>query len=87
LAGELQINPRTVVKAYEELNHEGLVVMKQGQGVFVTVEREVTPADVRDKKITELARRMLAEASRMGANKEEVLAIIRKVVEQMEANQ
>ncbi|MHC4714852.1 MAG: GntR family transcriptional regulator, partial [Planctomycetota bacterium] len=32
LAGRLKINPRTVVKAYEELAHAGLVVMRQGQG-------------------------------------------------------
>jgi GntR family transcriptional regulator len=32
----LTINPNTVVKAYAELEHEGLVVRRQGMGTFVT---------------------------------------------------
>jgi GntR family transcriptional regulator len=32
----LAINPNTVVKAYTELEHEGLVVRRQGMGTFVT---------------------------------------------------
>jgi GntR family transcriptional regulator len=31
----LAINPNTVVKAYTELEHEGLVVRRQGMGTFV----------------------------------------------------
>ncbi len=31
----LAINPNTVVKAYAELEHEGLVVRRQGMGTFV----------------------------------------------------
>src|SRR6476469_4752542 len=32
----LTINPNTVVKAYAELEHEGLVVRRQGTGTFVS---------------------------------------------------
>ena len=32
---ELAINPNTVVKAYTELEHQGLVVRRQGTGTFV----------------------------------------------------
>lgn len=32
----LAINPNTVAKAYAELEHEGLVVRRQGMGTFVT---------------------------------------------------
>ena len=31
----LAINPNTVVKAYSELEHEGLVVRRQGVGTFI----------------------------------------------------
>ena len=87
LARQLKINPRTVVKAYDELRHAGLVVMKQGQGVFVTTKRETVRADVRRKAIAELARRLLAEASRMGANADEILAIIRNEAHKMESEE
>ena len=36
LAEELVINPNTVAKAYRELEHEGIVELRQGAGAFVT---------------------------------------------------
>ena len=34
---ELAINPNTVVKAYRQLDNEGLVTARPGQGTFVAV--------------------------------------------------
>ena len=45
LAEELVINPNTVAKAYRELEHEGVVELRQGAGAFVAAsagERKVT---------------------------------------------
>jgi GntR family transcriptional regulator len=84
LAGQLKINPRTVVKAYEELEKQALAVMRQGQGVFITAT-EAAPASTRQKVIAQMTRRMLAEASRIGASAEEVLAIVKEVSENMRA--
>ncbi len=48
----LAINPNTVVKAYAELEHQGLVVRRQGTGTFVTAAPPpgvlVAPPAVRD---------------------------------------
>ena len=35
MAEDLLINPNTVVRAYRDLEHEGLVELKQGSGAFV----------------------------------------------------
>ena len=35
LAEELVINPNTVAKAYRELEHEGVIELRQGAGAFV----------------------------------------------------
>ncbi len=86
LAGQLKINSRTVVRAYEELAHANLVVMKQGQGVFVTDHREAVAKSIREKVIAEQVRRLLAEASRMGAGSEEVAGILREVANEMESD-
>jgi len=83
LADELKVNPRTVVKAYEELSHAGLVVMKQGQGVFVNKQPSV-PAAARRSAIGDIAKRMLAEAARMGAGGQEVIDIVRDEAKRME---
>jgi GntR family transcriptional regulator len=36
VVGRLAINPNTVLKAYRELDHEGLVEGRRGQGTFVS---------------------------------------------------
>lgn len=84
LADQLKINPRTVVKAYEELAHGGLVIMQQGRGVFVSQQRDATPARVRRKILSESTRRLLAEAKRLGADTREVVDIVEEVAREME---
>ena len=39
LAEELVVSPNTVAKAYSELEHEGLLELRQGSGAFVFVDR------------------------------------------------
>ncbi len=83
LAKDLKINPRTVVRAYEELQSTGLVVMRQGQGVFLRERRVATPLSERRRVIREMAQRMLSEAARMGAEPDEVIDVLRKASEEM----
>ncbi len=86
LAKQLKINPRTVVKIYEELQSGGLVIRRQGQGVFVKDGQSAVPTHTRNKLIGEMARRMLAEASRLGAGEDEVAAIFNKIREEMRSD-
>ena len=39
LAEELVVSPNTVAKAYSELEHEGLLELRQGSGAFICVKR------------------------------------------------
>lgn len=39
LAEELVVSPNTVAKAYSELEHEGILELRQGLGAFVCVKR------------------------------------------------
>ena len=39
LAQELIVSPNTVAKAYSELEHEGLLELRQGSGAFICVNR------------------------------------------------
>eukprot|EP01030_Chromulinospumella_sphaerica_P031840 gene31840-32511_t len=36
LAGDLRLNPNTVAQAYRELEREGVVYVRRGQGTFVS---------------------------------------------------
>ncbi|MDB5387607.1 MAG: GntR family transcriptional regulator [Planctomycetaceae bacterium] len=83
LANTLAINMRTVVKAYEELCHEGLAVMQQGRGVFITAPQGALPTARRREVLIDLVQRLLAEAQRLGATHEEVQSVLRQVAEEM----
>jgi GntR family transcriptional regulator len=57
LAEELVVSPHTVVKAYSELEHDGVLELRHGTGAFITVKR-------RTKSLTDhvhLARRRLRD--------------------------
>jgi len=49
LAEQLVINPNTVAKAYRELEHEGVIELRQGAGAFVS-------AAARTKRLTDTLR-------------------------------
>ena len=83
LAKQLKINPRTVVKAYEELRSAGLAVMRQGQGVFITDNQATLPGKVRKKQIEDMSRRLFAEAARLGADNTEVIKIVKETAKKM----
>jgi GntR family transcriptional regulator len=83
LAKQLKINPRTVVKAYEELRSAGLAVMRQGQGVFITDNQATLPGKVRKKQIEDMSRRLFAEAARLGADSTEVIKIVKETAKKM----
>ena len=47
LAGELVINPNTVVRAYRELEHEKIVELRQGSGAFISESVSGRTGDMR----------------------------------------
>src|SRR5690348_14101288 len=69
LAEALGVNMHTVLRGYAELEKEGLVRMRRGQGVTVCGAPERA-------RIVILARQLLSEAHRTGVGKDELLAIV-----------
>jgi GntR family transcriptional regulator len=75
----LAINPNTVLKAYKELEHLGLVVARPGVGTFVT-------KTLRDDSLAahgplrQSLQRWLAQARRAGLDEESIEAIFRDVL-------
>jgi GntR family transcriptional regulator len=45
VVGTLTINPNTVLRAYRELDHEGLVEGRRGVGTFVAADAAPPPRD------------------------------------------
>jgi GntR family transcriptional regulator len=79
LAADLGVNPNTVKQAYRELEREGLVLVRRGQGTFVS-ESSVNGAE-RERMLRSVAERALVQARRLGARAEELIEAVRAVEE------
>jgi GntR family transcriptional regulator len=72
LAGQLRINPATVVQAYRELESEGFVEMRQGAGTYVREVESERRKDEREAEARRLVQAMLAEAGKLGLSAAEL---------------
>jgi GntR family transcriptional regulator len=78
LAAELVVNPRTVSQAYQELEREGVVYVRRGQGTFVSADLQ-PDREERRALAQGVAKRALLDARRNGLGVEELVTIIRDV--------
>ena len=75
LAAELRINPNTVAQAYRELEREGVVHVRRGQGTYVTPDA-VNGAD-RRALARGVAERAMRDARRHGLDADDLVAALR----------
>lgn len=74
VVADLAINPNTVLKAYRELEHDGLVAARPGVGTFVTATLGDGPLAALGPLRQDL-RRWLAKARRAGLDEEGIEAL------------
>lgn len=72
LAKELAVNPNTVVRAYDVLEREGLIVRRQGAGCFTTGHGSDLDADRRKDQLERLVRHTATEAYHLGFSAKEI---------------
>jgi GntR family transcriptional regulator len=83
LSKDLAVNPTTIVKAYSELQHEGIIELRHGKGVFLTeVSRRMTALE-RGAALRRPARQLAMEASQMGVSEQEVLRVVKEELEKL----
>ncbi len=75
VAGDLAINPNTVVKAYRQLEHEGLAGGRPGQGTFITATLASPPQDASAALRASLAQ-WFRDAEEAGFSDDAVTALI-----------
>ena len=76
LAEELVVSPNTVVKAYAELEHEGLLEMRQGSGAFVAGRRPTKAKSDRVRHAQERVRALVERLQGEGFDEEEIQRLV-----------
>jgi GntR family transcriptional regulator len=76
LAQSLSVNPTTVVKAYNELQHEQVIELRHGKGAFVLAHSPRFSARERDRALRRIAQQLAVEAGQMGASLDQVQAML-----------
>jgi GntR family transcriptional regulator len=71
LAQELLVSPATVVKAYEELEHEGVLELRQGLGAFIRATARPSEKD-RIHQAKKRIRRLLDDLRNAGLRDDEI---------------
>lgn len=84
LAVELRVNPNTVGQAYRELEREGLVYVRRGQGTFATAV--LPPSEAPNERARAVAEKALLDAHRSGVDVDDLIEALRAVAERKSLN-
>lgn len=87
LAKILAVNPTTVVKAYDDLAQDGVIVMQHGKGAFVA---EGAPPKLGQREREATLRRLLrpaaVEARQLGVSADQAAKLLRDAINELEQN-
>jgi GntR family transcriptional regulator len=81
LAMDLMINPNTVARAYLELEHDGVIYKRQGQGTFVSAQAVDASRRERQKVVGALLEKAIREATASGMTVGEIEELYRAAME------
>jgi GntR family transcriptional regulator len=80
LAVDLQINPNTVARAYNELEIRGVVTTQQGTGTFISEQQIDLSAEERQQILSRLVHSFLGGAASYGFSVDEIAAYLQGLV-------
>ena len=82
----LSVNPNTVVKAFSELEHQGMVVRRQGVGTFVSAAPPLASLAVAPKLLGPLAR-WVERARQDGLSAEQIRLLLEAALDEPAASE
>ena len=85
-ARQLKINPTTVTRIYKELEHDGVIVLRQGRGAFVAANPRTASKKEAKQVVKQKARELFVEGLRMGLDKNEIDQVLNGEYEKIRAN-
>lgn len=84
LAVELKVNPNTIARAYQELENEGMIYFKRGQGAFVTPQSSDDLLTQAKLEMVKHINEIVTIARSMGLDRTQIRTIFDAVLEQQE---
>ena len=76
LAKDMTINPNTIQKAYQELERQGIIYVKRGQGTFINPDIKAKNREEKMSNLKEAVKTLVVESIYLGISKEELVQII-----------
>lgn len=80
LAEDLVVSPNTVARAYSELEHEGLVGLRQGSGAFITINRRARSLADRVQAASKSVEDLIRDLHRQGLHDNEIWRLFEKAL-------
>jgi GntR family transcriptional regulator len=84
LARELAINPNTVLRAYEVLERDGVLVRRQGAGCFLSDRGSDLAHSEKRKQLVESMRRAVTEAFHLGFRADDVKKALAQCLDEVQ---
>ena len=84
LSKHVVVNPNTIARVYQELERDGVLVTRQGLGVFVGTPKRDLMKRARDERLTELLDKLLTEAVHLGYSAAAVKEMLAKRLKQFQ---
>ncbi|EHL17742.1 hypothetical protein HMPREF9630_01432 [Peptoanaerobacter stomatis] len=81
LAKDMTINPNTIQKAYQELERQGIIYIKRGQGTFINPDIKAKNKEEKMTNLKETINTIVVESIYLGISKEELIEIIKSIYE------
>ena len=87
LAIELRVNPNTVAKAYRELELEGTIRSRKGQGTFVAPSQSEVSYERRIELLTSAIDSVIVKAHHLSLSDSDVRSLLEQRMKDMHAKQ
>jgi len=86
LAVELLINPNTIVRAYQELEKEGIITTRKGSGTFIAPAAKKLKKVQKEEEIKRKIQDLLAEARFLEIDKDDLMKMFLLELEEKVVN-
>ena len=80
LADELKVNPNTIVRAYQELEREGITETRRGMGTFVVENEKNTVSEMKNTIGKTFVNEFIKKMHDAGVSDNEIIKLVQEAI-------